>query len=158
LLRNKVFLMVVAIMIAITLILTAAFVLWTTMDNSRQAPQTTAYNSVDGGQWGKPVPAEQAKENTVELKEIMTNLAGGQKYIRVSFAFELENKKAKEEFEKLDFKMKAIIIQTLADMTSEQVSGSQGFDALTSALMNKMNPLLQEGKLRQVYITDHVIQ
>lgn len=157
-LRNKIFLMVVAILIAITLILTAAFVLWTTMDNSRQDPQTTAHNSVNGVQGGKPVPAEQAKANTVELKEIMTNLAGGQKFIRVSFAFELENKKAKEEFEKLDFKMKAIIIQTLADMTSEQVSGSQGFDALTSALMNKMNPLLQEGKLRQVYITDHVIQ
>jgi len=54
--------------------------------------------------------------------------------------------------------MKAIVIQTLADMTPDQVSGSKGFDNLTSALMNKMNPDLHEGKLNKIMITDFVIQ
>lgn len=156
-LKNKIFIMLVAVLIAITLILTAAFVLWNYM-NKNSDPQEAAQTSASKASTGKKLTPDEVKENTVIMKDILTNLAEPGKFIKVSFAFELENKKAKEEFEKLDFKMKAIIIQTLADMTTEQVSGGKGFDTLNSALMNKMNPLLQQGKLNAIFITDKVLQ
>lgn len=156
--KSKVFIMVVAILIAITLILTAAFVLWNYMDNSGQDPGQLAQTSAKEAKTGKKLSADQVKENTYIIKDVLTNLAGNEKFIKASFAFELENKKAKDEFEKLDFKMKAIIIQTLADMTPEQIQGSKGADQLNSALMNKMNPLLTQGKLTQIWITDKVLQ
>jgi flagellar protein FliL len=158
LLKNKIFIMLVAILIAITLILTAAFVLWNYMIKSNDSPENAAQSSASQVKQAKKLTPDQIKENTVIIKDITTNLAGNAKFIKVSFAFELENKKAKEEFEKLDFKMKAIIIQTLADMTAEEASGGKSFDTLTSVLMNKMNPLLHEGKLNQIYITDKVLQ
>lgn len=150
--------MVVAILIAITLILTAAFVLWNYMDKGNQSSQEQAQNSAKEVKTAKALTPDQVKENTVIMKDILTNLSGNDKFIKVSFAFELENKKAADEFTKLDFKMKAIIVQTLADMTPDQVSGGKGFDTLTSALMNKMNPLLHEGKLKQIWITEKVLQ
>ncbi|TVY10648.1 flagellar basal body-associated FliL family protein [Paenibacillus cremeus] len=157
--KSKIFIMVVAILIAITLILTAAFVLWNYMDKANQSPQDMAQSSAREVKPGKKLTPDQVKENTAIMKDILTNLAGnGNKFIKVTLAFELENKKARDEFDKLDAKMKALIVQTLADMTPDQVTGSKGFDNLTSALMNKMNPLLHEGKLNQILITDIVIQ
>ncbi|MCP3772806.1 flagellar basal body-associated FliL family protein [Paenibacillus sp. MZ04-78.2] len=151
--------MIVAILIAITLILTAAFVLWNYMDKADRNPQEQAQSSARDVKQAKKLTPDEVKQNTVIMKDVLTNLAGGNgKFIKLSFAFELENKKAKEEFEKLDSQMKAIVIQTLSDMTPEQVSGSKGFDNLTSALMNKMTPLLQAGKINQILITDFVLQ
>ncbi|WP_281887623.1 flagellar basal body-associated FliL family protein [Paenibacillus sp. YYML68] len=160
--KSKIFIMVVAILIAITLILTAAFVLWNYMDKSNADPHEQAQNSAREVKSGKKLTPDEVVANTFEMKDVLTNLASANgvsnKFIKVSFAFELENKKAKEEFEKLQSQMKAIVIQTLADMQPEQVTGSKGFDNLTSVLMNKMNALLQEGKLNQILITDIVLQ
>ncbi|SFL46143.1 flagellar FliL protein [Paenibacillus sp. 1_12] len=156
--KSKMFLMVVAILIAITLILTAAFVLWNYMDKGNQDPQELAQNSAKEVKQAKKATPEETKANTVILKDILTNLATNNRFIKASFAIELENAKAKDEFEKLDFKMKAIIVQTLSDMTPEQVQGSKGLDNLTSTLMNKMNPLLTLGKIKQIWITDNVLQ
>ncbi|WP_028550431.1 flagellar basal body-associated FliL family protein [Paenibacillus sp. UNC451MF] len=157
-LKSRIFLLVVAILIAITLILTAAFILWNYMDKSNQNTQDQAISSANQVKQSKKVSPDETKENTVIMKDILTNLAANNRFIKASFAFEMENKKAKEEFEKLDFKMKAIIVQTLADMTPEQVQGSKGFDNLTAVLMNKMNPLLSSGKIKQIWITDNVLQ
>ncbi|MCU6795341.1 MULTISPECIES: flagellar basal body-associated FliL family protein [Paenibacillus] len=156
--KSKMFLMVVAILIAITLILTAAFVLWNYMDKGNQDPQELAQSSAKEVKQAKKATPEETKANTVILKDILTNLATNNRFIKASFAIELENAKAKDEFEKLDFKMKAIIVQTLSDMTPEQVQGSKGLDNLTSTLMNKMNPLLTLGKIKQIWITDNVLQ
>jgi flagellar FliL protein len=156
--KSKLFLMVVAILIAITLILTAAFVLWNYMDKGSQDPSELAQSSAKEAKVAKKVSPDEAKANTVILKDILTNLATNNRFIKASFAIELENTKAKDEFEKLDFKMKAIIVQTLSDMTPEQVQGSKGLDNLTSILLNKMNPLLSLGKIKQIWITDNVLQ
>lgn len=156
--KSKMFLMVVAILIAITLILTAAFVLWNYMDKSNQDPQELAQSSAKEVKQAKKATPEETKANTVILKDILTNLATNNRFIKASFAIELENAKVKDEFDKLDFKMKAIIVQTLSDMTPEQVQGSKGLDNLTSTLMNKMNPLLTLGKIKQIWITDNVLQ
>ncbi|OXM84676.1 flagellar basal body-associated FliL family protein [Paenibacillus rigui] len=156
--KSRIFLLVVAILIAITLILTAAFVLWNYMDKANQDPQEQAQSSANQVKAAKKLSPDETKANTVIMKDILTNLATSNRFIKASFAVELENPKAKDEFEKLDFKMKAIIVQTLADMTPEQVQGSKGFDNLTSILMNKMNPLLTAGKIKQIWITDNVLQ
>jgi len=128
------------------------------MENQNQTAEQMAQTSANEVKPSKKLSADQVKENTVIVKDILTNLNGKDKFIKVSFAFELENKKAKEEFEKLDFKMKAIIIQTLADMTPEQMQGSQGVDQMSAALMNKINKELTLGKLKQIWITDKVLQ
>lgn len=157
-LKSRIFLLVVAILIAITLILTAAFVLWNYMDRANLNPQDSAQASANQVKAAKKLSPDEVKASTVIMKDILTNLATSNRFIKASFAIELENQKAKDEFEKLDFKMKAIIVQTLSDMTPEQVQGSKGFDNLTSILMNKMNPLLTSGKIKQIWITDNVLQ
>lgn len=147
-LKNRFFLMLVSILVAITLVLTAAFVLWTVMDNKSES----------AGEEKVQTSAE-IKENTVIMKDITTNLASQGSFVKISLAFELENKKAKTDFENLiDSRIKGTIIRTLSDMNSDQISGSKGQDNLTNALINKLNPLLNEGKIRRINITDIVLE
>jgi flagellar FliL protein len=148
--------MVIGMLIAITLILAAAFFLWTMMGKSESSDAGAKAQAV---KTAKQPTAAEVKDNTVVVKDVLTNLANNSRFIKVSFAFEMENKKAKTEFENLlDSKVKGTIIKTLSDMTPEQVSGSKGYDNLTSALMNSLNPYLQEGKIVQIWVTDIVLQ
>lgn len=66
--KSKMFLMVVAILIAITLILTAAFVLWNYMDKGNQDPQELAQSSAKEVKQAKKATPEETKANTVILK------------------------------------------------------------------------------------------
>jgi flagellar protein FliL len=158
--KNKIFVMVIGMLIAITLILAAAFFLWTMMGKSdSNTAGTKAQTSAEKVKPAKQLTATEVKDNTVVLKDILTNLANNSRFIKVSFAFELENKKAKAEFEALlDSKVKGTIIKTLSDMTPEQVSGSKGYDNLSAALMNSLNTYLREGKIKEIMITDIVLQ
>ncbi|WP_068774632.1 flagellar basal body-associated FliL family protein [Paenibacillus sp. FJAT-26967] len=149
-LKNRFFLMTVSILVAITLILTAAFVLWTFMDNKAET---------SGSEDSKPITTLEIKENTVIMKDIITNLAEPGSFIKISLAFELENKKAKVDFENLiDSRIKGTIIRTLSDMKAEQIQGSKGQDNLTNTLISKLNTHLNEGKIRRINITDFALE
>lgn len=158
-LKNKLFMTVIAMLIVITLILVAFFALWTYMEKKNQpADPHEAAKSTVGNVQGKKLTALQEKEQTVIIKDILTNLSEKDRVVKASFAFQLDDKKAKTEFESLDFKVKGIINQTLGDMKAEQISGSKGQEYLISVLMNKINGILSEGKLKQIWITDYIIQ
>lgn len=147
---------VIMILVVVTLIVVAAFLIWNNLFIDPNAnPSDRARQAVEDVQ-GTRMPPEKIKELSVEINDVLTNLASGD-FIKISFVFELSNENAKEEFELLDFKVRAIINQTLADMMPEDVRGSQGMDNLGTTLMNKINQELDRGNVRQVNITALVI-
>lgn len=99
--KNKMLQWLIMILIAITLIALASFILWDYLEDKNQPtdPSEQAANSVENVK-PKKMTAQQMKDATVEIKDITTNLAG-KNYVKVNFAFLLENTKAKEEFELL---------------------------------------------------------
>lgn len=145
-------------LIVIGLILAASFFLWNFLEkkNETNDPNMKAQSTV-AKVTNKPHTAAEVKELTVIMKDITTNLAAKDKIVVIGFAFELENKKAFEEFNYLDFKIKGIINQTLADLTPEQISGSKGQDNLIAILINKINMVLKEGKLVHINITSFIL-
>lgn len=157
--KNKFFMIIMAMLIVITLILVAFFALWHYMDKNSQPadPNEAARSSVSQVESKKLTPAE-IKAQTVFVNDIVTNLADKGRIVKAGFAFELDTKKGKEEFETLDFKVKGIILQTLADMKAEQIQGSKGQEFLVSTLMNKINGILTEGKVKQISITDYYVE
>lgn len=152
--KNKMLQWLIMILIAITLIALASFILWEYLDKKAQAddPSGQAASSVQNVKT-KKMTAQEEKNYSVEIKDIATNLAG-KDYVKVSFSFLLDNAKAKEEFDLLTARVRATILQTLADLTAEQASGSKGQDLISTSLINKINPLLTKGKLVRVDITD----
>ncbi|GGG80731.1 flagellar basal body-associated FliL family protein [Paenibacillus radicis (ex Gao et al. 2016)] len=107
----------------------------------------------------KQLSADKRVEVTSELKGFTRNLLDADYIVKISFAFQLDSKKTKEDFDKLmEIEIKPIINRTIADMTADELKGSKGEDMLESKLLNLINPILPEGKkLVKVEITDFII-
>ncbi|MGG3999118.1 flagellar basal body-associated protein FliL [Anoxybacillus kestanbolensis] len=95
--------------------------------------------------------------SSFDVPEIMTNLMDGS-FIKIAFKIQTDSEKAKEEAEKRDFQIKNIIIEELSEMTAEQFKGKQGKLLLEKKLRERINELMQEGKVEKIYITSFILQ
>ncbi|KAA9006399.1 flagellar basal body protein FliL [Paenibacillus spiritus] len=145
----------ITILLGITLIVVAAFLLYGKMFSDTTANAVdTAVKQVET----KKLTADEIVEMTSEITEIKTNLADPDYIVLINFAFQLDSKAAKEDFEKIkELKIKPILIKTLADEKPEALNGSAGKDQLCSKLVNQINKALPEGKLTQIDITNFVM-
>lgn len=148
----------IIVLVAISLIAVAAFILWEYVIKEPIPTNASAHarSSVEGEEPEK-LSAEEISHLTVKIEKVTTNLSNLNTVIQISFAFQLSNEKAKEEFELLQHKASAAIIQTLADTTRDEVQGSKGQDALVAKLMNSINPILQEGVISKIDVTEFIL-
>ncbi|UTR10859.1 flagellar basal body-associated protein FliL [Evansella sp. LMS18] len=100
---------------------------------------------------------EEILKTTVETDEIITNLLSSN-IIRTQFVIQLDNRNAKAELEKRDFQVENIIIRELSDMKESDFQGSEGISALEKQIKDKVNEILQEGTVEEVYLKQRVIQ
>jgi len=146
----------ITILLAITLIVVAAFFIYDRVFNDDD-PAGELDKIVEQVEPEK-LTADERVAMTAEIQDIRTNLHDTDYIVVMSFAFRLDSKKAKEEFEKIkDISIKPIIIRTLSDMTEEELRGSKGKDELNAKLFNLINPELTHGRLTKVEITNFII-
>jgi flagellar protein FliL len=100
---------------------------------------------------------EEVIEASVDIPEITTNLLSND-FIRISFKIQTDSKKAKLELEKRDFQVNNIIIEELSEMKAEDLQGKKGKELIEDKVKEKVNSLMQEGKVEKVYITSMMIQ
>lgn len=109
----------------------------------------------------KPANSEQTIdeiiEASVDVPEITTNLKNGD-YIKISYKIQTSSKDAKTELEKRDFQVKNLIIQQLAQMESEQLKEKDSITKLENTLKEKLNGIMQDGKVEKVYTTSFILQ
>lgn len=146
----------ITILLSITLIVVAAVLL------IRPLTQPSPGNEVRAAVQDVTVPsglsADEIVEVTSTIDGIKTNLSDPSYVVVIDFAFQLDRKSSKEAFDKIkDFKIKPLIIKTLADTKPEELNGATGKDNLSSELMNLINKSLPEGKLVQIDITAFII-
>ncbi|MCM3625942.1 flagellar basal body-associated FliL family protein [Paenibacillus glycanilyticus] len=145
----------VTTLLAITLIAIVSIIMYKSFFNdSDPADKDKAPVAV------KHLSADELVSVTSELKDFKRNLKDSDYVVVLSFAFQLDSKKTKEEFDKLlEIEVKPIINRTVADLTAAELNGSQGEDMLESKLLNLINPILPEGeKLVKVEITNFIMQ
>ncbi|WP_210363827.1 flagellar basal body-associated protein FliL [Bacillus sp. REN3] len=100
---------------------------------------------------------DEVLEASVDIPEVTTNLASND-FIKISFKIETDSKEAKEELEKRDFQVRNIIIYELSEKKSEELQGVEGKKGLEETLKTKINSLMQDGKIKKVYITGSILQ
>ncbi|MGC4375643.1 flagellar basal body-associated protein FliL [Fictibacillus sp. Mic-4] len=101
--------------------------------------------------------ADELEKLTVETEEITTNLADDS-YIKVKFKLLAGSKKAKQEIEQRLFQINNIIIYELSDKKANDLKGQKGITGLEDVLKQKINRLMQEGKVVRVYTTEKIVQ
>jgi flagellar FliL protein len=149
---------IIVILLSVTLIIGAAFLLWNSFmkEPAPSDPREAAREQAEHVE-AEPVSAEKLAEMTFAIDDVITNLADPTYFVNASFTFEMDSPEAKHEFELLHYKVRDVINTTLTDMKREQVQGSTGIGSISSALLNKTNELLHEGKVRHVYITKFIV-
>ncbi|MCS0787209.1 flagellar basal body-associated protein FliL [Cytobacillus pseudoceanisediminis] len=140
--NNKLLMIMLMMLVAITLVGAIALVIVMKFSGDDESKEPTI---------------DDVLEASVDIPQITANLASDD-YIRISFKIQTENKKAKEELQKRDFQVKNLIIQELSEMKAEDIQGKEGQIKLQEDLKTKINGLMQEGKIVQVYITESLLQ
>lgn len=95
--------------------------------------------------------------STVEVPQITTNLATGN-IVQLTMKMEANDKKGKEELEKREFQVRDIVISVLANMKASELEGENGMKLLKERVKNNVNELMQEGKVKEIYITSFILQ
>jgi flagellar FliL protein len=142
----------ITILLSITLIVIAAFLLIRPL--TQPTPGNEVRAAVQDVQAPSGLSADEIVEVTSTIDGIKTNLSDPNYVVVMDFAFQMDRKTSKEAFDKIkDYKIKPIIIKTLADTKPEDLNGSVGKDNLSSKLLNLINKSLPEGKVVQIDIT-----
>jgi flagellar FliL protein len=147
--QNKLMNMTLIILIAICLLGSTAFVLYQYF--MADTKQTATEEKPE------KLTADEQLERTVETKEIRTNLADN-KYILIKFAFLMDSIEAKSELDKLSIQLNSILVSVLASTHSNDIQGAEGLQKLETMVLNRVNEILEEGKVVQVYIPEKIIQ
>lgn len=94
-------------------------------------------------------------EYSYETDDITTDLEDGS-FVRIQFQVLTDGEGAKEEISKRDFQINNILIKELATMDEKKFKS--GLDDLESDVKDKLNELMTEGKVTDVYTISKILQ
>ncbi|ADM69730.1 hypothetical protein GMA19_01914 [Paenibacillus polymyxa E681] len=146
----------ITILLAITLIAGAAFVLIPALSGKKSEVIPNA-QAAQAEQLPK-LSADELVEVSSEITGIKTNLADADYIVQMNLSFQLNDAKAKESFEKIkDISIKPIVIQLLADTKPDELRTAKGRDQFSDKLTDLINKSLPEGHLGNAKITDFLL-
>ncbi len=94
-------------------------------------------------------------EYSYESPEVTTDLDDGS-FVRIQFQIITDSKDAKEEIAKRDFQLKNILIKELAVLSEEDFKA--GLSELEETVQIKLNEVMTDGKITDVYTINKILQ
>lgn len=104
---------------------------------------------------GEKDSIEQIVKHSYETEEITTDLSDGT-FVKIQFQILTDGKKAYNELTHRDFQIKNIIIKELSPMTQDDFKSSLA--TIEKNLQNKLNELMTEGEIIDVYTISKISQ
>jgi len=94
------------------------------------------------------------------LDTFIVNLAdkGGNRYLRVTMDFELANPELEAEINKRLPQLRDGILMILPSKRFDDISSVEGKIALRDEILEKLNSLLTQGKITNIYFKEFVVQ
>ncbi|MDE5412958.1 flagellar basal body-associated protein FliL [Alkalihalobacterium chitinilyticum] len=114
------------------------------------------YLSKDEAASGEPT-IDEIIAHSYDTPELTTMLLSNE-FAKVQFKIHVDNRRALSEISKRDFQIENIIIRELAGMKSTELSGSEGITDLETQLKFKINELMTEGMVVDIYTRRLIIQ
>ncbi len=94
------------------------------------------------------------------LKVVVVNIAntGATRYLRAGISFELQDKGTIKEITEREAQITDLIIMVLSVKELEDLVDFSGKNQIRKEIIEKVNSMLQTGKIRNAYFTEFVIQ
>ncbi|HEB68235.1 MAG TPA: flagellar basal body protein FliL [Desulfobulbus sp.] len=109
----------------------------------------------------QPAPGEEADIGPmVDINEFIVNIISeeGTHYVKASLTLELNNDAVLEEANKRMPQIRDAILLLIGNKTFEELQDLQGKKQLKAEIKNKINSFLKTGRVKNVYLTDFVVQ
>ena len=103
----------------------------------------------------KELSIDEMNEFSYETPEVTTDLKDGV-FVRIQFQLIMDSKASLKEIEKREFQIKNILIKELAVMTEEDFNA--GLANLEKVLQQKLNEIMTEGTIKDVYTISKIMQ
>lgn len=94
------------------------------------------------------------------MDQFVVNLLSesGSRYLKTSIDFELSVETLTPEIDKKKSIIRDIVIRSLSSKTIEEISTTKGKERLKDEIVGKINEILTDGYIKNVYFTDFIIQ
>jgi len=94
-------------------------------------------------------------EYSYETPEMTTDLKDGS-FVKIQFRIITDGKDARKEIEQREFQIKNILIKELGTLSEEQFKS--GLSELEDKMRNKLNQVMTDGKVTDVYTVNKILQ
>ncbi len=94
----------------------------------------------------------------LELFTVNLLSESGRRYLKVEMNLELEGEELEKELETKKPVLRDIIIRILSSKSLEEISTEKGKETLKEQIVSEINPRLKDGKIKNVYFVDFVVQ
>ncbi len=108
-----------------------------------------------------PTPEEEAEIGPmVDIKEFIVNIISEDNahYVKAALTLELNKEEALEEVNKRMPQIRDAILLLIGNKTLEELQDLQGKKQLKAELKSKINAFVRSGKVKNIYLTDFVVQ
>jgi flagellar protein FliL len=111
-------------------------------------------------------PPPQAKEPEVEHSvsadagTFLVNLSdpGGKRYLKVGMQFELSGQKVNEELNRRNVELRDMLIMILSSKEYSEIGNATGKLSLKRELLTRLNKMLHDGQVKEIYFTEFLVQ
>lgn len=103
---------------------------------------------------------EPEKQITFDWDPFLVNLAdaGGKRYLKVTMKLDLSGTKLEKELNEKSYEMRDAVIMILSSKEYDDIASGSGKARLKQELMAKLNKILKDGQIKEIYFTDFIVQ
>lgn len=110
-----------------------------------------------------PVPAPEEAADIgpmVDIKEFIVNIISedGAHYVKAALTLELDKEETTEEVNKRMPQIRDAVLLLIGNKTFEELQDLQGKKQLKAELKSKINSFVKSGRIKNIYLTDFVVQ
>ena len=134
-------------------------------DNNNIQQQSIPQQSQPQTQARKPSNVARSSDLTkigpiYPLDQFIVNLLseGGTKFLKTKMDIELSSPELTAELDKKKPLIRDIVIRTLSSKTFQEVSTNRGKEKLKDELVDKINAVLADGHVKNIFFTEFVVQ
>jgi flagellar protein FliL len=95
-----------------------------------------------------------------EMGTFLVNLTdpGGKRYLKVTMQFEITGAKVGTELAKRNIEVRDMIILLLSSKEYEEIGSASGKMTLKKELITRLNKMLHDGQVKEIYFTEFLVQ
>ena len=166
--KNSSLVLIIIIVILILLLVVGGLLAFLLMSGNDDATQgQTAQAQTEQVQSAAPKSTSGKRSNdyinmgpVYPLDQFIVNLLSesGSRYLKTKVDLELSAETLTPEIDKKKPLIRDIIVSTLSSKTYEEVSTQKGKNRLKDEIVDRLNEVLADGHIKNIYFTDFVVQ